>query len=365
MKEARSLIDLGLVDEVHVLGFVEERLPFTEKISDKIFIHRLLLKSSTMDSKIGRYLNFVIFFIKALFNVSKYKANLINCHSLHVLPLGVLLKFFTKSRLIYDAHELETEVKGSKGIVRVLIKVIERICMLFVDELIVVSDAIGEWYKQSYRLDNYTAIYNIPPQDKSIVDRDSSIFRKMLQLNTNDILFIYQGILSEPRGVFDILNTFLQAPSHLHIVFMGGGPLEKLVKDATRVNSNIHFHSYVNPSEVLNYTRGADVGIHIIKNTCLNHYFCLPNKIFEYFMAGIPFIVSDFPEMGKIVKSTNGGWLIEPNSQSLLETIKKISIDDIMEKQQSIQNAKPNFGWEIEELKYIPLYNRVKLKIMN
>jgi glycosyltransferase involved in cell wall biosynthesis len=365
LKEAGSLIKLNLVDEVHLVGFAEEGLPLTEKKGDKIFIHRILINSNSMENKFARYLNFIKFFIKTLFSVTKIKANIVNCHGLHVLPIGVLLKFFTKSRIIYDAHELETEVKGSKGIVRFLIKVIERICMPFVDELIVVSDSIGEWYKKKYRLEKFTAIYNIPNQDKSIVDRSRSIFREVWQINANDILFIYQGVLSEPRGVIDILNTFLQAPSHLHIVFMGEGPLKKIIKDASGLNSNIHFHPYVNPSDILNYTRGADVGIHIIKNTCLNHYYCLPNKIFEYFMAGIPFIVSDFPEMSNIVNRTNGGWLIEPNSHSLLEKIKKISIDDIKIRSQNIQNAKPNFGWEIEEQKYIPLYKRIITQIVN
>ena len=360
MKEARSLINLSLVDEVHILGYLENNLPSEDKLSNKIFIHRLSVKSKTKNNKLFRYFSFVEFFFKALFSASKYRANIVNCHSLHVLPIGVFLKFFTKAKLIYDAHELETEVTGSKGLVRVTIKLIERICMQFVDELIVVSDAIGDWYQKKYNLESYTAIYNIPLQEKSGLDRDRSIFRKKFRLNDSDVLFIYQGVLTKARGVDDILHTFLHAPNHLHIVFMGGGTLQTLIVEATKSHSNIHFHPYVKSSEVLDYTRGADVGIHIIKNTCLNHYFCLPNKIFEYFMAGMPFIVSNFPEMAKIVKSTDGGWLIEPSSQILLETIKNLSIEDIKGKEQNIQTAKPFFGWEIEELKYIPLYNKLK-----
>jgi hypothetical protein len=96
----------------------------------------------------------------------------------------------------------------------------------------------------------------------------------------------------------------------------------------------------------------------------LSYFYCLPNKIFEYLMADIPFVVSDFPEMGKIVKRTNGGWLIDPNSISLLETIKKISINNIKEKKQNILKEKPNFGWEIEEKKYVSIYDRIKLKLI-
>ncbi len=364
-KEAKSLTHLSLVNEVHIIGYTENDLPAEEKLNDKIFIHRLLLKSKKQKTKFLRYLSFVEFFFKALFRVPVYKANIINCHSLHVLPIGVFLKIFTRSKLIYDAHELETEVTGSKGIVRYVIKVIESICMPFVDELIVVSDAIGNWYQKKYNIKNYTAIYNVPYQDLSSPDDDksNSIFRNLFNLSENDVLFIYQGVLTKARGVDEIVKTFLDAPKHLHIVFMGNGPLKDTIMEVSQTHSNIHYHSLVKPEDVLTFTRSADVGIHIIKNTCLNHYYCLPNKIFEYFMAGIPFVVSNFPEMGKIVRNTDGGWLIEPNSKSLLEAINKITIDELKEKKRNIVNAKPNYGWEKEEVKYVALYNRIKSKL--
>ena len=36
------------------------------------------------------------------------------------------------------------------------------------------------------------------------------------------------------------------------------------------------------PNEVISICSVADVGIHPIENTCLNHFYCLPNKIFQY-----------------------------------------------------------------------------------
>jgi glycosyltransferase involved in cell wall biosynthesis len=182
----------------------------------------------------------------------------------------------------------------------------------------------------------------------------------MFKLTKSDILFVYQGLLTKARGVDDILNAFVQAPLHLHIIFMGDGPLREKIENASKNNFNIHFHPLVKSSDVINYTKGADIGIHIIKNTCLNHYYCLPNKIFEYFIAGIPFIVSDFPEMKKIVNETKGGWLIEPNSQYLLNFIQGLTAEDLILKKKNIELVRTNYGWEIEELKYVPLYNRIK-----
>lgn len=363
MREAKSLVRLCLVDEIYLIGYNEKNHPVKEKLSDKITIHRLSIKSNVNERKYFRYLSFIEFFFKAIIVSLKYKPSIINCHSLHVLPIGVLLKIFAKARLIYDAHELETEVKGAKGVLNLFIKFIEKVCIPFVDELIVVSDSIGDWYKDKYRLNRFTSVYNIPSVDTAVFNTDKLIFRKLFGLKDTDILFIYQGILSEPRGVDQILKTFQQASSHLHVVFMGDGPLVHVIKSATKKNKNIHYHPLVKPSDILIYTRGADVGIHIIKNTCLNHYYCLPNKIFEYLIAGIPFIVSDFPEMAKIVNSSNAGWLIEPNWKSLLHEIQNISIEDIKIKKQNLQFVKPNFTWEAEELKYISVYQRVKERL--
>lgn len=82
---------------------------------------------------------------------------------------------------------------------------------------------------------------------------------------------------------------------------MGFGESVKIVKDYAKKFSNIHYHPAVKPDETIQYTCGADVGVHFIKNTCLNHYFCLPNKIWEYLNASLPVIVSNMLEMEKVV----------------------------------------------------------------
>ena len=62
---------------------------------------------------------------------------------------------------------------------------------------------------------------------------------------------------------------------------------------------------------MLRYTISADVGIHAIKNSCLNHYYCMPNKLFEYAMAGLPVIVSNMKEMRDFVLLNQMGVVVE------------------------------------------------------
>jgi glycosyltransferase involved in cell wall biosynthesis len=177
------------------------------------------------------------------------------------------------------------------------------------------------------------------------------------------LLFIYQGLLTRARGVDELLDAFCGVGEELHIVFMGNGPLKSLILNAANEYPNIHYHKPVSSDQVLKYTGEADIGIHIIQNTCLNHYYCLPNKIFEYLMAGIPFIVSDFPEMSKVVADTGGGWTCKPNKKELMKKINSISREEIDLKKVNIQINLEKYGWQIEELKYIDIYERLKKNV--
>ncbi|MBT3638452.1 MAG: glycosyltransferase [Opitutae bacterium] len=77
----------------------------------------------------------------------------VHCHDLEPLPLAVIGKVLRvgRMRLFYDAHELETEKLTARGLRKIVSKVLERVLMPFVDELITVGGRIAEWYaKKDY-----------------------------------------------------------------------------------------------------------------------------------------------------------------------------------------------------------------------
>ena len=60
----------------------------------------------------------------------------------------------------------------------------------------------------------------------------------------------------------------------------------------------------------MKYTKSADIGMCIEKDTNLNYRFSLPNKLFDYISAGIPVIASNLPETGKIIRENKCGLII-------------------------------------------------------
>jgi glycosyltransferase involved in cell wall biosynthesis len=298
------------------------------------------------------------FFQLQVINALKGKDfEIINCHNLSVLGIGVYFKILKKTRLIYDAHELETEVDGARGIKKRIGKWLETLYMPFVDELIVVSNLIGEWYKNRYKLRHVTVVCNVPHFYP--FEGKSDLIRELFSIAEEDLVFIYQGVLSRSRGVHLIKDAFLSVSENRHIVFMGMGELAEEIKMIAEHRSNFHFIPAVPPSEIKKYTSSADVGIHLIQNTCLNHYYCSPNKVFEYLMYGIPQIISDFPEMANTIEKGACGWVITPDKEHLMGIIQGLTRNEVKEKTERVREKRKSMGWEKEEFGLMNVYSRV------
>jgi glycosyltransferase involved in cell wall biosynthesis len=143
---------------------------------------------------------------------------------------------------------------------------------------------------------------------------------------------------------------------------MGFGPLELLVMEYSDRFSNIHFQPAVKPSEVLHFTSSADIGLSVIENCCLSYYFSLPNKYFEYIMAEIPLVVSNFPDMANLVKMHDMGWVVDSTEESFVETVKVISRERMKVKLDNLKKIKAEFKWENEEHQYVKIFKNLELK---
>ncbi len=70
------------------------------------------------------------------------------------------------------------------------------------------------------------------------------------------------------------------------------------------IDKQLAFFGPVPSDQVTLYAASADLGIAAIENVCLSYYYCSPNKLFEYLLAGVPVIASDLPELGGIISRT-------------------------------------------------------------
>lgn len=269
----------------------------------------------------------------------------INCHSLSTLPLGVALKFRTGAKLVYDPHELETESNGLGGFRRTIAKVVERAFYSRADEVIVVGDGIADWYQRTYGGRRPAVVLNCPLSRKP---ERTSVLRRAVGLPPDATIYLYQGILGKGRGVEMMLEAFadLGDPGKV-LVFLGMGPLEGRISEVAARTPCVHLHPAVRPHELAEYTASADVGLCLIEDTCLSYRYCMPNKLFEYFAAGIPTVVSNLPEIAGVVSRTGSGWVVvEWSAGALRSVVESIDAAQILARRVAVENAGAEFTWE-------------------
>ena len=286
--------------------------------------------------------------------------DVINAHNLSVLPVSVLLKLTKKAKLIYDPHELETEVYNAKGVKKKFGKWVEKKLIVFADEIIVVNESIKNWYSKEYDLENIYVVRNVPNTGMNENKlKPKSKFRYAFNISKDDIIFLYQGLISSARGIDIILEAFKNADNNKVLVLMGFGPDVERIKTEIENYPNIFYHKAVSKNVLNDYTRSADVGFSLIENSCLNHYYCLPNKAFEYLFSGLPQITSNFPELKKLVCDNDFGWCIDPNPLALERLIQKINKESIKVINDKIFHSKKFYGWEKEQNQIIRLYKNL------
>ena len=330
LKENISLQNAGY--DVKVVALWEDGVKEKEVVQN-IPVHRVRLTSKDWSKNI-----FVSFlkYLEWIYRIAKeYKnTDIFHCNDLNALPVGVVIKkLFNKNvKIVYDAHEYETETNGLTGIRKTLSKMAERYMIKYANKVITVSNAIADEYVKLYNIEKPALVLNTPPY-KKIEKKD--IFRETFNIPKDKTIFLYQGGLSSGRGIEILLETFKQLnkgegrrekgegnnilqPSTFNlqacIIFMGYGELEDEIKRASKEYDNIYFYPAVSPDILLEYTSSADFGILFYENNCLNHYYCSPNKMFEYLMAEIPVIASNLYEMKRLVENNDIGVVAKENT---------------------------------------------------
>lgn len=355
-KQTDSIIRLTSIDKIIIIGIGDNILPKWQDLDEHRKIRRMnLFMSRFRKSKIVDSLKVLEFYFKIIIYFIWSKPAYVNCHSLSVLPIAPFFKIFCGSKIIYDAHELETRKFGFGKKLQSVISLVEKSLIVFVDKIIVVSDSIGAWYRKEYPKKPVSVVRNIPLSDlfHNGSNLKSDYLARKFNIPSDHIIFIYQGIISQERGIRTLLEVFTRVRTDLHIVFMGFGVDADLVKQRAIEKENIHFHEAVQQSEMKNITSSADVGFCVLANDCLNHYYCLPNKVFEYIQSDIPVIASNFPDLKQFVETNEFGWVCEPTAEGIEAVVSTITKQDIHNSTQQIKLKKNKYDWRNEEIIYI------------
>ena len=353
LKQSKSLLSWGY--SVKVLALHENGMAISESIQG-VNVERINLSSRSWSKHILVQLIKLLEWTIVVWWRAR-QADVVHCNDLNTLHVGVLLKILSIGRIkvVYDAHEYETEINGLDGLKKLITSWIERGLIIFADAVITVSDGIAKEYVRLYKIEKPTLVLNCPPyQDFP----KKNLFREKFGIATDQTIFLYQGGLAKGRGIEILLDAFTEIEPSKVIVFMGYGQLEGKICEYAERYKNIFYNPAVAPDILLDYTGSANYGILFYENSCLNHAYCSPNKMFEYLMAGLPVIVSNLPEMKRVVEENGIGIVAGENTvEGLRDAIQRADRVDRSEVEAGIAKCKLIYNWEEQEKNLKAVYD--------
>lgn len=313
--------------------------------------------------KIHSFFALLRYYRRAWKIVKKEPGDIYHCHDLDTLPLGYMAKRRHGGRLVYDAHELTTELAYISRLERVGWWVLERFLIRRADEVIATGTYRADYLAKKYKIAVPTVVLNCPPLIG--VGTPNRALRDKLGLVDDKVpVILYQGGFIVGRG----LDKLVLAIAYLErgvLVLMGWGPLEAelriLVKEKS-LEEHVYFTEPVAPDRVVYYCMSASVGVVMVLHTSLNNYYATPNKLYEYIHAGLPVVSSDFPALREIVEGYELGCTFDPEApESIAAAINRVLADeqryDTMRK--NALEAARIFNWETESRKLLEIYRRL------
>ncbi|MBD8872850.1 glycosyltransferase [Rhodanobacter sp. DHB23] len=363
LKEALSLKGAGY--HVQVLALHAHGLPLQEVISG-IPVQRIKLWTRGWSKwKPVQILKYVEFMLKALFQCRSF--DVLHCNDLDTLPVGVLSKWMHlgRQRVVYDAHEFEIDCDGpaSRGHIRAKAR-LEGTFIHHADAVITVSASIAKAYRRIYRIKTPALVLNCPPYREMV--GSCNRFREELGIRADQKIFLYQGGLSPGRGIEKILQAFSEMPGDdVVAVFMGYGPLEQMIKFAAANTKNIYCRAAVSPLYLLDYTASADFGLVFIEKNCKSYAWCLPNKFFEYLMAGPAILCSNLVEPRVIMRQFEVGLCVTGDTlEDLKAGITQIMLMNNLIVAEEGAMARRIYCWDAQEKSLLDVYANLRIQII-
>jgi glycosyltransferase involved in cell wall biosynthesis len=302
-----------------------------------------------------------------------WRPDVVHIHDMVCMSGGYVAARRLGVPFFYDAHELETHTNYH----------LRRLTWLFIDRyqhalirraagVITVCESIADWLSRKYAIVRPTVILNTPDFDASEnTSTCNETLRAHLGLSDGEKLAVYVGAVTIDRGLENCVEALQYAPGiHLALVGSRYSVTEELLvrlADQFGVSERLHLVDPVPGNLVVPFVRSATFSLIPIQNVCLSYYYCMPNKLLESVVGGLPIAIARLKELRSFLeKFPVGTEMDESSPKSIATAMQELSeeTDKYRPTGDQISAIIAYYGWESQRAKLVHLYDGLKSSVL-
>jgi glycosyltransferase involved in cell wall biosynthesis len=286
-------------------------------------------------------------------------ADVFYANEIETLPIMAEAARLTRKRFIFDIHEYWWRHTTHWWFKPIMKPARRRLIQFYAPQAaatMTVTPILVEKYRQEFGLDPLLVLNT--PEYVEVHPHE---------VNPEHINLICHGTPSRNRREDKMIEAISLSDLRYHLHLMTApntrdpGYLDELKALAERIApGRVTFHDAVPREKVVQTIAQYDMGIYILAPTFYNHVIALPNRFFDFIVAGLAICVGPSLEMSAIVKQYHIGCVapsFEPHD--VADTLNQLTIEDIRKMRAASREASHIFNAEVEMEKVVSLINKM------
>ncbi|MBN1619658.1 hypothetical protein JW890_02950 [candidate division WOR-3 bacterium] len=363
--------------EVYAIEFIDsgnQIIPTGVKIIQPEVLKLRVIKSNPvsfmlkMQNKISAFINILIFhYLNCFYNLRKVipHCDIYIMHS----PFPFLYVYFStrnsRAIFIYDAHEyymgqnFEKRTGLLNKIYEFFLTKLEFYSIKYSKINLTVSDDMAGLLRKKYK-GNFRVVMNVHAPKLDLKDNVKNV-RDFF--DKNDFLVLMLGNSRKGLDVNLLIRAIIDLDRKIKLILVGKYHDSFIGREFQSYKNEKYFiFDDIHSREIVPFIRNCDLGVLILDKRIINYYLCLPNKIFQYIHADVPYVFSDLKTVKKLSDIYKTGFqLDEFTEDNFKETVKDLSENKMKLKpyKDACRYAKKMLDWDAEEKKLLHIIRKL------
>ncbi len=282
-------------------------------------------------------------------------------HDPELIPFGLLLRLQGKA-VVYDVHEdLPTDIlskgwipKPLRGLVAQGMRLLEGLAGAMLSGVVAVTQPIAARFPAHKTI----LLQNFPhPEEVARLQG--------LPYQTRPARALYAGSITVVRGLFEMLGAMEQLGPRLRLTLIGQFAPPSLQSETAKHPgfALAEYLGYKNRTDTLSLLAESRIGLAVL-HPIPSFLVSQPTKLYEYMMAGIPFVASDFPLWRQSIGNTECGLFVDPKNPKAIAAAMQWLLEHPAEAEAMGQRGRQliveRLNWGSEFIKLKELYKRLQ-----